>query len=166
MKTHLAKTNRMMTVFACDSNPYKKGRTVNFEEFEARVSERIYTSATPGKYEFEHVGVNVGQVVEQIIRPTGLVDPIIDIRPVVEKGNYPGQVKDFIDEAERRHELYSYDSSRQQQLLTMVEQFNGNLSDKEQTLHALHAINAARAEIDWLQRTGHIYLDKKEKFLD
>ena len=72
----------------------------------------------------------------------------------------------LIDEAERRHELYGYDSSRQQKLLTIVEQFQGKLSDKEQTLYALHAINAARAEIDWLQRTGHIYLDQMGKFFD
>ena len=72
----------------------------------------------------------------------------------------------FIDEAERRHELYGYDSSRQQKLLTIIDQFKGKLSDKEQTLYALHAINAARAEIDWLQRTDHSYLDQMEKFLD
>jgi len=74
-------------------------RPLNFEEFEERVGQCIYTSATPGKYEFEHSVKPDGQVVEQIIRPTGLVDPEIDLRPVTEKGNYPGQVKDFIDEA-------------------------------------------------------------------
>ena len=72
----------------------------------------------------------------------------------------------FINESERRHELYGYDSSRQQKLLTIVDQFKGKLFDKEQTLYALHAINAARAEIDWLQRTGNIYVDRMEKFLD
>jgi excinuclease ABC subunit B len=40
-------------------------------------------------------------MIEQIIRPTGLVDPIIDVRPITEKGTYPGQVKDFINEAEK-----------------------------------------------------------------
>jgi len=74
-------------------------RPLKFAEFEERVGQRIYTSATPGKYEFakmEEAGV---PMVEQIIRPTGLVDPVIDLRPVVEKGSYPGQIKDFIEEA-------------------------------------------------------------------
>lgn len=74
-------------------------RPLKFEEFEKNVGQRIYTSATPGNYELEHAVKPSGQVVEQIIRPTGLVDPLIDIRPVVERGTYKGQVKDFVDEA-------------------------------------------------------------------
>lgn len=74
-------------------------RPLNFDEFEERVGQRIYTSATPGKYEFEHSKPPAGQVVEQIIRPTGLVDPLIEVRPVVETGDYKGQVKDFIEDA-------------------------------------------------------------------
>ena len=74
-------------------------RPLNFSEFEERVGQCIYTSATPGKYEFEHADKKRGDIVEQIIRPTGLVDPIIDLRPVTEKGNYPGQIKDFIEES-------------------------------------------------------------------
>ncbi len=76
-------------------------RPLNFDEFEKSVGLRIYTSATPGKYEYTNSVPPEGQIAEQIIRPTGLVDPIIDLRPITEKGNYPGQVKDFIDEAER-----------------------------------------------------------------
>ncbi len=76
-------------------------RPLNFDEFEARVGQRIYTSATPGSYELERGDGTDGQVVEQIIRPTGLVDPIIDLRRVTEAGEYPGQVKDFIEEAVR-----------------------------------------------------------------
>ncbi len=76
-------------------------RPLKFEEFKERVGQSIYTTATPGKYEMEQVEAGKGQVVEQIIRPTGLVDPEIDLRPVTEKGNYPGQVKDFIEEAVR-----------------------------------------------------------------
>lgn len=75
----------------------KDNRPLNFEEFEERVGQTIYTSATPGEYEITHSG---DAVVEQIIRPTGLVDPIIDVKPVVEEGEYKGQVYDFIDEAE------------------------------------------------------------------
>jgi len=70
-------------------------RPLRFEEFEERVGQRIYTTATPGKYELEHSD----KPVEQIIRPTGLLDPEIDIRPVVGKGS--GQVEDFIKEAEK-----------------------------------------------------------------
>ena len=74
-------------------------RPLKFDEFTARVGQTIYTTATPGKYELAQVEAGKGQVVEQIIRPTGLVDPEIDLRPVNEKGKYPGQVKDFIAEA-------------------------------------------------------------------
>lgn len=74
-------------------------RPLNFDEFEDRVGQRIYTSATPGKYEFAHTDEKRAEIIEQIIRPTGLVDPLIDVRPVTEKGKYPGQVKDFIEES-------------------------------------------------------------------
>ncbi len=74
-------------------------RPLNFSEFEQSVGQCIYTSATPGKFEFEHGRENGGQIVEQILRPTGLVDPHIDVRPIVERGAYRGQVKDFIEEA-------------------------------------------------------------------
>ncbi len=72
-------------------------RPLKFAEIDAALGQRIYTTATPSAYEFEQST----QVVEQIIRPTGLVDPEIDVRPVTEVGGYPGQVKDFIDESER-----------------------------------------------------------------
>ncbi len=72
-------------------------RPLTFEEYEERVGETIYTSATPGNYEREHST----QVVEQIIRPTGLLDPEIEVRPIVSAGGYPGQVKDFLSEAEK-----------------------------------------------------------------
>ncbi len=76
-------------------------RPLNFSEFSDRVGQCIYTSATPGKYEYEQIAQKHGQLVKQVIRPTGLVDPMIDLRPVTEKGTYPGQIKDFIDEAEK-----------------------------------------------------------------
>lgn len=71
---------------AADNRPLK------FPEFEKRVGQVIYTSATPGKYEKEHSA----QVAEQIIRPTGLVDPEVIVKPVTEKGEYKGQVEDLI----------------------------------------------------------------------
>lgn len=76
-------------------------RPLKFAEFEANIGQRIYTSATPGKYEYEKAKESGIPMVEQIIRPTGLVDPAIDIRKITEIGTYPGQIKDFIDEAEK-----------------------------------------------------------------
>lgn len=75
----------------------KDNRPLKFDEFEERIGQVIYTSATPSKYEAEHSE----QVVEQVIRPTGLIDPVVDVKPIVEKGNYKGQIKDFIAEAEK-----------------------------------------------------------------
>lgn len=72
-------------------------RPLKFEEFSERVGEIVYTSATPGKTELEQSQ----QVVEQIIRPTGLIDPVIEIRPVAAREGNIGQVKDLITEAEK-----------------------------------------------------------------
>ncbi len=69
-------------------------RPLTFEEFLERVNQVIYTSATPGPFELEHSA----QVVEQIIRPTGLVDPEVEVRPVA------GQVDDLVSEIKRRVE--------------------------------------------------------------
>ena len=74
----------------------KDNRPLKFDEFEKKVGQVIYTTATPGKFEKEHSE----QIVEQIIRPTGLIDPVIDVKPVAEKAGYKGQIFDFIDEAE------------------------------------------------------------------
>jgi excinuclease ABC subunit B len=72
-------------------------RPLKFVEFEERVGPVIYTSATPGDYEKEQSK----QIVEQVIRPTGLIDPEIEIRGIVEKGNYQGQIFDFITETDQ-----------------------------------------------------------------
>lgn len=74
-------------------------RPLKFNEIEEQLGQRIYTSATPGKYEMETVA-HGAPLVEQVIRPTGLVDPEIVMRPVTEKGTYPGQIQDFIADAE------------------------------------------------------------------
>jgi excinuclease ABC subunit B len=71
-------------------------RPLRYEEFDERVGAVVYTSATPGEYERE----TSGRIVEQVIRPTGLVDPEITVRPVRENGAYPGQIGDFIRETE------------------------------------------------------------------
>ncbi len=75
----------------------KDNRPLKFEEFKERIGQTIFVSATPGAYEKEHSE----QIVEQIIRPTGLVDPLVEVRPILEKGDYLGQVQDFINEAEK-----------------------------------------------------------------
>jgi excinuclease ABC subunit B len=67
-------------------------RPLNFQEFEKLAPQTIYVSATPGDFELEKSG---GVVVEQVIRPTGLLDPVIDIRPVI------NQVDDLLDEVDK-----------------------------------------------------------------
>ncbi len=67
-------------------------RPLRFDEFEATINDVIYTSATPGPYELQ----NSAQIVEQIIRPTGLVDPQVEIRPT------KGQVDDLVAEIRKR----------------------------------------------------------------
>ena len=67
-------------------------RPLNFNEFEKLAPQTFYVSATPGDYELEQTG---GVVVEQVIRPTGLLDPTIEIRPVV------NQVDDLLDEVDK-----------------------------------------------------------------
>ncbi len=71
-------------------------RPLTYPEFDARVGQVIYTTATPSDYEKKESQ----KIVEQIIRPTGLLDPQIIIRPILEKGVYGGQIQDFIAEAE------------------------------------------------------------------
>ena len=74
-------------------------RPLNFKEFEDRVGQAIYTSATPGPFEFQHSE----QIARQIIRPTGLIDPVLVVKPVTAdvKSKYVGQIFDFIEEAEK-----------------------------------------------------------------
>ncbi len=72
-------------------------RPLQFNEFKERIGQAVFTSATPGVFEKE----NSSQVVEQVIRPTGLLDPVITIKPVVEKGEFKGQIADCIEEAEK-----------------------------------------------------------------
>jgi excinuclease ABC subunit B len=76
-------------------------RPLKYAEFDKAIGQRIYTSATPGKFEYAELERSGVPMVEQIIRPTGLIDPEIDLRKVTQVGDYPGQIKDFISEAER-----------------------------------------------------------------
>ncbi|WP_029687258.1 excinuclease ABC subunit UvrB [Tatumella saanichensis] len=68
-------------------------RPMKFEEFEALAPQTIYVSATPGAYELEKSG---GEVIEQVVRPTGLLDPLIEVRPVAT------QVDDLLSEIRQR----------------------------------------------------------------
>jgi excinuclease ABC subunit B len=73
----------------------KDNRPLNFGEFEQRRGQTIYVSATPGPYELEQTQ---GEVIEQIIRPTGLLDPVVEVRPV------KGQIDDLLEECRVRAE--------------------------------------------------------------
>lgn len=68
-------------------------RPLNFTEFESLINQVIYVSATPGNYELEQTG---GEIIEQIIRPTGLVDPPIEVRPSI------NQIDDLLEEIDNR----------------------------------------------------------------
>ncbi len=72
-------------------------RPLKFAEFEKRVGQIVFTSATPGDFELE----NSKQVVEQIIRPTGLIDPPIEVRPVFDKKENRGQIDDIMEESKK-----------------------------------------------------------------
>ena len=69
-------------------------RPLRFEEFESKVHQKIFVSATPGEYEREHSS----QIAQQVIRPTGLLDPLISVRPV------EGQIEDLLGEIRQRIE--------------------------------------------------------------
>jgi len=112
-------------------------RPLTFDEFEDHMGYTIYTSATPGPYEM----TRADQVVEQIIRPTGLVDPQVEVRPI------EGQIDDLIVEIRRRVE------NGQRVLVTtltkrMAEKLADYLMEVGIKVHYLHS------EIDTLERIG------------
>ncbi len=112
-------------------------RPLSFEEFEQRTGQIIYTSATPGPYEMNLAS----QVVEQVIRPTGLVDPQVEVRPV------KGQIDDLVGEVRRRVEV------GQRALVTtltkrMAEDLADYLQEIDVKVHYLHS------EIDTLERVS------------
>lgn len=89
-------------------------RPLTLEEFEARVPQITYVSATPAQYEIERSS----QVVEQIIRPTGLLDPIIEVRPI------KGQIDDLIDEIHKR-----IDKNERVFITTLTKKMSEDLTD-------------------------------------
>jgi excinuclease ABC subunit B len=112
-------------------------RPLKFDEFEQVMGDTIYTSATPGPYEMN----KADQVVEQIIRPTGLVDPEVEVRPT------KGQVDDLVGEIRQRVE-------RRERVLvtTLTKRMSEDLSEYLQELgmkvHYLHS------EVETLERIG------------
>lgn len=112
----------------------KDNRPLKFNEFSERVGQIIYTTATPADYEKEVSG----QIVEQIIRPTGLIDPEIDVRPIMGSDSYKGQVFDLIKEAEKTIK------SGERVLVTtltkkMAEEFSDYLKEKGIKAEYLHS---------------------------
>jgi excinuclease ABC subunit B len=112
-------------------------RPLTFKEFEKKMGYTIYTSATPGPYELERAEATV----EQIIRPTGLVDPEVEVRPV------SGQIDDLVSE------IYQRVERGERTLVTtltkrMAEKLSDYLMELGMKVHYLHS------EIDTLERVG------------
>lgn len=112
-------------------------RPLRFDEFEDHMGFTLYTSATPGPYEMQRAD----QVVEQVIRPTGLVDPEVEVRPI------EGQVDDLVGEIRKRVEI------GERTLVTtltkrMAEKLSDYLMELGTKVHYLHS------EIDTLERVG------------
>ncbi|AOV16757.1 excinuclease ABC subunit B [Acidihalobacter aeolianus] len=111
-------------------------RPLRFEEFERMAPQTIYVSATPGPYELAHSGA----VVEQVVRPTGLVDPVIEIRPVA------GQVDDVMSEILQR-------ASRDERVLvtTLTKRMAEDLT--EYLLEHGVRVRYLHSDIDTVERT-------------
>jgi len=111
-------------------------RPLNFEEWEERVGQLVYVSATPGPYELKMAG---GVVVEQVIRPTGLMDPPVEVRPV------KGQVDDLLAEIRDR-------TSRKERVLvtTLTKRMAEDLTTYYQELGV--KVRYLHSDIDTLER--------------
>ena len=111
-------------------------RPLNFGEFEERINQVIYVSATPGPYEYEHSQ----QMVEQVIRPTGLLEPIVEVKPTAD------QIDDLILQIRQR-------SQRGERCLVttltkrMAEELSEYLREMGIKTHYLHS------EVDTLERS-------------
>jgi len=111
-------------------------RPLKFDEFEQRMGQTIYTTATPGPYEYEQSGK---RIIQQIIRPTGILDPVCEVRPV------EGQIDDLLQEVALRVK------NKQRAFITtltqrMAEELAGYLNETGIKAQYLHA------EIDTLER--------------
>lgn len=110
-------------------------RPLMFSEFEEHVKEAIYVSATPGPYEIEHTP----EMIQQIIRPTGLVDPTIDIRPI------EGQIDDLIDEINERTK-----ANERTIITTLTKKMSEDLTDYLKDIGM--KVNYLHSEIKTLER--------------
>jgi excinuclease ABC subunit B len=111
-------------------------RPLNFEEFEKRVSQVVFVSATPGPYEMENSSVTA----EQVIRPTGLLDPFIEVKPVT------GQIDDLLDQIDTRVK-----KGERILVTTLTKRMSEELSDylKESGIRTQYL----HSEIDTLERS-------------
>jgi excinuclease ABC subunit B len=123
-------------------------RPLQFEEFEERAGQRLYVSATPGPYELEATG---GEVVEQVIRPTGLMDPEIEVRPV------RNQVDDLLHEVRDRVERGErvLVTTLTKRMAEELSRYYGDLGVRVQYLHS---------DIDTLQRVEILRNLRKGEF--
>lgn len=112
-------------------------RPLNFEEFEERMGQTIYTSATPGPYELG----KANRVVQQIIRPTGLVDPVVEVRPTA------GQIDNLIVEIRQRVE-----KGERVLVTTLTKRMAENLS--EYLLELGIKVHYLHSEVETLERVG------------
>lgn len=111
-------------------------RPLRFEEFMGKINQAVFVSATPAPFEIE---LSKGVVVEQIIRPTGLIDPEIEVRPT------KGQIDDLIEEIRRRVE-----QQERTLVLTLTKRMSEDLTDY---LHGLNIkVAYVHSEIDALER--------------
>jgi excinuclease ABC subunit B len=112
-------------------------RPLNFEEWEHRVPQLVYVSATPGPYELHQSG---GVIVEQVIRPTGLMDPPIEVRPV--KGQVDDLLKEIRERAERHERVL---------VTTLTKRMAEDLTTYYQELGV--KVRYLHSDIDTLERT-------------
>ncbi|GCE03580.1 excinuclease ABC subunit UvrB [Dictyobacter aurantiacus] len=110
-------------------------RPLTFNEFEGQIDQALFVSATPGPYEYEHSQ----NIVEQLIRPTGLIDPEISVRPT------KGQIDDLLDEIRKR-------ISKEQRVLvtTLTKKMAEDLADYMQELNI--KVHYLHSEIDTIER--------------
>jgi len=111
-------------------------RPLDFDEFESLINQVIYVSATPGEYEMEQTG---GEFVEQIIRPTGLLDPPIEVRPSI------NQIDDLLDEIDERVKL-----DERVLVTTLTKRMSEELTKYLTKLN--HKVRYIHSEVDTMER--------------
>lgn len=123
-------------------------RPLKFDEFESLIKQAVFVSATPGPYEIEH---SKGNFAEQVIRPTGLLDPIIDVRPI------DGQIADIIKEVQER-----VDKHQRVLITTLTKRMSEDLTSflKESGIKVAYI----HSDIDTIERTTILRDLRKKKY--